>query len=151
MKEIHKTTEVKELFYEAIDGTTFKDKKECEKYEESAKCALLVKYKPLIVKETTEYALYETGNDDDSIDIVKLKSKEDIDTLIQLYFYYNGQGKYQLEKAADMTNSCAKALETDDFLIIYRGYCDDDSYFYIRGTITEIYEHMIKFCKNETN
>ena len=151
MKEIYKTSTVKELFYEAVDGTTFKDKKECEKYENTAKCALLVKYKPLVVKETTEYTLYKTGNDEDAIDIVKLKSKEDIDTLMQLFFYYSGQGEYQLKRAPAIKSSCEKALETNDFLIIYRGYCDEDSHFYIRGTVKEIYENMIKCCCNETN
>lgn len=151
MKEVYVTKEVEELFYEAIDGTQFEDKKECEKYENSAKCALLVKYKPLVIKETSDYELYKTGNDDDSVDIVKLRSKEDIDTLMQLYFYYQGQGEYQLKQALAIKSSCEKALETDDFLIIYRGYCDDNNYFYIRGTVTETCEHMIKLCKNETN
>lgn len=151
MKEVYITIEVKELFYEAFDGTTFKDKKECEKYEVSAECTLLTKYSPLIVKKTNEWELYNSGSDEETVHVVKLKSKEDIDTLIQLYFHYNGKSERTEKNAISMLKSCKKALETDDFLIIYRGYCDDNSHFYIRGTVTETYEHMIKLCKNETN
>lgn len=151
MKEVYVTKEVKELLYEAIDGTIFKDEAECKKYEESAECTLLVKYNPLVIKKTTEWELYKSGSDEETVHVVKLKSKEDIDTIIQLYFHYNRKSEQSEKNAIAMRKSCEKAFDTDDFLIIYRGYCNDNCNFWIRSTVTETYEHMIKFCKNETN
>ena len=51
MKEIsvEKTLTVRK--YEAVDGTLFDDKDECQRYENTARCVLLSKYNKLIIKK----------------------------------------------------------------------------------------------------
>lgn len=129
--------------YEAIDGTVFSTKEECVKYEESAKCVLFSRYKSLVVKETTESALYKAGSDD-RIDVIKINEEKDIDVVMQLYYYYNNSD-YALEQGERMVKSCLKALSEKDYLIIYRGYEDEDN-FWIRCTIGELITHIKEFC-----
>ena len=145
--EIEKVTKV--THYEAIDGTTFTTKEECVRYEESAKCVLLSRYKDMIVKQTNEDAFYETGSDEFELDIVKLKDSSSTNIIMQLYHYYN-TGEYAKTHAKSVEKSCAKALEEDDFLIIYRGDSYDDDRFWVRGTRNELFEHINSIC-NETN
>ena len=49
MKEITKERVQKYTVYEALDGTEFNDKAECEKYDESAKGVLMARIAKLIV------------------------------------------------------------------------------------------------------
>lgn len=144
--EIEKTTKV--THYEAIDGTTFTTKEECVRYEESAKCVLLSRYKGMIVKQTNEDAFYKAGSDEFELDMVKLKDSSSINIIMQLYYYYN-TGEYAKSCAESMEKSCARALKEDDFLIIYRGDSYDDR-FWVRGTRNELFEHINSIC-NETN
>lgn len=144
--EIEKITKV--THYEAIDGTTFTTKEECVRYEESAKCVLLSRYKGMVVKQTNEDAFYKAGSDEFELDIVKLKDDSSINIIMQLYHYYN-TGEYAKTHAESVEKSCARALEEDDFLIIYRGDSYDDR-FWVRGTRNELFEHINSIC-NETN
>lgn len=149
MKETYITREVKELVYEATDGTQFKDKAECKKYEESAKCVLLTKYKPLVVKESNPDELFHNGSEDDILDVIKITKEEDIDTVMQLYFYYNSN-EYSKERAPKIKDLLSRALAENDLVIIYRGYYDDVNSFYIHGTLNSIFENIKNLC-NETN
>lgn len=83
MKKVDIEKTVIETLWEASDGTTFKDKEECEKYENSAKCVLLSKYKNWVIKSTNEYALFNAGCEENYIDII-LITKDRIDTILQL-------------------------------------------------------------------
>lgn len=143
MKQIEVENVTKVTKYEAIDGTIFSTKEECIKYEESAKCVLVSKYKSLIVKETTESTLYKVGSDE-RIDVIKINEEKDIDAVMQLYYYYNNSN-YALEQGERMIKSCLKALSEKDYLIIYRGYEGEDS-FWIRSTIGELITHIREFC-----
>lgn len=140
--EIEQITKV--LKYEAVDGTIFSTKEECVRYEESAKCVLFGKYKGLVVKETTEEALYKAGSDEYKVEIVKINEEKDVDAVMQLYYYYN-TSKYSIEQGEKMKESCLKALSEKDYLIIYRGYYDEDS-FWIRGTVGELISHIKESC-----
>lgn len=144
--EIEKVTKV--THYEAIDGTTFTTKEECVKYEESAKCVLLSRYKDMVVKQTNEEAFYKAGPDEFELDIVKLKDSSSINIIMQLYYYYN-KGENAKTHAESMEKFCNRALEEDDFLIIYRGDGYGDG-FWVRGTRNELFEHINSIC-NETN
>lgn len=143
MKQIEVENVTKVIKYEAIDGTVFSTKEECVKYEESAKCVLFSKYKSLVVKETTESALYKAGSDD-RIDVIKINEEKDIDVVMQLYYYYNNSD-YALKQGERMIKSCFKALSEKDYLIIYRGYEDEDG-FWIRSTIGELITYIKEFC-----
>lgn len=140
--EIEKITKV--THYEAIDGTTFTTKEECVRYEESAKCVLFSRYRSLVVKETTEEALYKAGSDEYKVEVIRINEEKDIDAVMQLHYYYNNS-KYAIEQGEKIKESCLKALSEKDYLIIYRGYYDEDS-FWIRGTVGELITHIKEFC-----
>ena len=63
MKEIIKEVKNTYTVYQAIDGTEFDSKEECKKYEDTAKCLLLTKYRPLVKKTVTEIDVFNTGSD----------------------------------------------------------------------------------------
>lgn len=85
MKTIQKEIINHETIYEAVDGTTFYDKAECEKYEKSALGLMKSRLTDMAIGPwTTEYSLFETGCDDCQAIVVVPKDKADIDTLRQL-------------------------------------------------------------------
>lgn len=69
--------------YIASDGTTFKDKEECKRYEDTAKCVLLSKYKNWVIKSTNEWEIFGAGCEESYIDIIRV-SEDKIDTILQL-------------------------------------------------------------------
>lgn len=70
-------------YYEALDGTRFRNEEECKKYENTALCIAKAKVKSLIV--TQEHNAWETmgGYEDNDIFGVKVSSKEDADAIKQ--------------------------------------------------------------------
>lgn len=112
----------------ANDGTEFKNQDECEKYDDSAKGVLLAKYAPMVVSKTNEYALFGVGCEDNPVEIVRLKTQEDADIVLQLLIlespYLNDEDyKVRREKVLHHLNSAI-----GDFLLIGRGY-DEDCFF----------------------
>lgn len=91
MKEIQKTKEHIEYItiYQANDGTEFTNKEECEKYENSAHAVVRTKFLKLVIDKKTEYNLFNAGNDEDIVYLVKLNSQEDADAVLQLYYLDN--------------------------------------------------------------
>ena len=71
-KTIEKT--IKSAVYEANDGTQFQTMEECEKYENTAKCALLIRYNKLVLKSLMESDIFTAGNEDYIVDIIEMKS-----------------------------------------------------------------------------
>lgn len=133
--------------YVAIDGNIFKDKSECEKYEESAKMVAYSKYKGLILSRKSEYELYNTGSQEYEIDIVKIREPEDIDILIQLYYLYNRRDTNTLKQERDRLEKWYGNQET---LFIGRGCAYDDyDCFYFIGTMEGVIEHIKKKCNEE--
>jgi len=57
MKEVTKEKIQKYAMYEALDGTEFHDKAECQKYEESAKGVIRARIAKLIVGRGNEWEL----------------------------------------------------------------------------------------------
>jgi hypothetical protein len=128
--------------YEANDGTQFDDKQECQIYEKSARGMLLAKYKKLVTKTISEYALFNLGNEDDEYDLVSLTKESDIDLIMQIYYLHNGNGDYYTAKDESIRERCNRAIKNKELLAIYRGY--DDSSFYINNTIESLCENIIK-------
>ena len=152
MKKIEINKTVKEIFYEAIDGTTFTSENERKKYEESAKCLLLFKYNSLIVnKDIRETDFYSVGCDDDYIDIVKLAKDSDSDIIIQLFCLFNPHSSSDEKNLTKIKQDCEEAITYNDYLIIYRGYDIERGSFWIRGTIRSLFNHMYSFTENENN
>ena len=144
MKEITIDKTVKETWYEASDGTRFRAKEECKRYEESAKCVLLTKYKHLVIITITEYDLHQAGSEEYSLDVVKITKEEDIDTIMQLSALYNSHQNYRQydDKNRDM---CIKALKENDYIFIARDSCGDDV-FYIQYSKNELIAHINSVC-----
>lgn len=132
--------------YQAIDGTEFNSKEECQKYEDTAKCFLLTKYKPLVKRTVSEYDIFNTGSDEYMIDILQyLSSESDIDILIQLNrLHYSGR-KLDDDFYDNMRSKLEKCLKNRDIVLIGRG-TEYDGYdnFYILSTLQEITDNITK-------
>ena len=142
--EIEKVTKVTR--YEAIDGTTFTTEEECVKYEDTAKCVLLTKYKPLVKRTASECDIFNTGSDEYMIDILQyLSSESDIDILIQLHKLYCSSRKFNDDFYDKMRSKLEKCLKNRDIVLIGRGTeydgCDN---FYILSTLQEITDNITK-------
>lgn len=114
--------------YKATDGTTFKLREECQKYEESAKGVLMTKYAKYNVRKTHECDLFNCGSEDDECIDLYTVTPESIDLLRQILI---------LDGYANTPSNIAKldAINPNviDFLIIYRGY--EREFFHIMGSI----------------
>ena len=132
--------------YQAIDGTEFNSKEECQKYEDTAKCLLLNKYKPLVKRTASEYDIFNTGSDEYMIDILQyLSSESAIDILIQLNrLYYSGR-KLDDDFYNNMRSKLEKCLKNRDIVLVGRG-TEYDGYdnFYILATLQEITDNITK-------
>lgn len=146
MKEITKEKKSTYTVYQAIDGTEFNSKEECQKYEDTAKCLLLTKYKPLVKRTVSEYDIFNTGSDEYMIDILQyLSSESDIDILIQLDRLYCGGKKLNDDFYNNMRSRLEKCLKNRDIVLIGRG-TEYDNYdnFYILTTLQEITDNITK-------
>ena len=140
--EIEKVTKV--THYEAIDGTTTEE--ECQKYEDTAKCVLLTKYKPLIKRTASECDIFNTGSDEYMIDILQyLSSESDIDILIQLHRLYCSGRNFNDDFYDKMRSKLEKCLKNRDIVLIGRG-TEYDGYdnFYILTTLQDITDNITK-------
>lgn len=144
MKEIsvEKTLTVRK--YEAVDGTLFDDKDECQRYENTARCVLLSKYNKLIIKSATEYDLFEMGSEESVIDLIKIKHKSDIPTIVQLVILEN----QYLIKEQDRINIMYEQLESasinGETFMISRGYQDDC--FWPLGSVESKIQQILSHC-----
>ena len=144
MKEvsIEQKTYIKK--WEATDGTQFNSREDCEKYENSAKCVILAKYKEFVIKENSEYELFGLGVDDSQIDVVIVSNPEAVDIIFQTYcFIRDWDSPENKERARKIITD---AYHYSDVLLIGRGFESDD--FYIIGTLEdkleEIKERVLK-------
>lgn len=98
MKEIKKEIkrEIVDIHtsYEAADGTIFTDKKECEKYENSAAAMLLAKLVECEVARQMDTDWFDDSGDNEYRTVLPT-TQEHIDTLNQLFFIYNGRDKHE--------------------------------------------------------
>ena len=149
MKEVAIEKTIKESRYEAMDGTQFINREECKKYEESARCMLLTKYKPLVINTLSEYDINNCGSEEYMLDIVKITRKEDIDIIMQLYALYNSHYSYR-QYDAKYRDMCTKALVENDYIFIARESCDDDI-FCIQYSRNELIANLNSICNGQTS
>lgn len=146
MKEITREVKSTYIVYQAIDGTEFNSKEECKKYEDTAKCVLLTKYKPLVKKTVAEIDIFNTGSDEYMVDILQyLRDEADIDVLIQLHRLYNGSMNNNDDFYNKLRSKLEKCFEDKDIIIIGRG-TEYDGYdqFFILTTLQEISNNITK-------
>ena len=111
MKEIKKERVVFDYEYEAYDGSIFKTKEECIKYEETAQCVIIKKFNDLIEYSSNECSLFNCGSDDYIIDFVKPKTQDDADTIMQMLELCNAND----DRARKLIK---EAQENNDYLLI---------------------------------
>ena len=149
MKEIVVDRVIKETWFEASDGTQFRNREECKMYEESAKCVLLTKYKSLVIDTLPEYDLHKTGSEEYMLDIVKINKEEDIDLIMQLYALYNSHSTYR--KYDDEHRAmCEKALKEDDYVFIATESCGDDI-FCPQYSRNELFNNINNKCNEQSS
>ena len=142
MKSVSKEVTNTIYGWEAIDGTFFDNKEECQKYENSAKTVILAKYNKLVVKSGSEEELFYIGCGDNTVDVVKISKYSDIDVILQLHTLINGTpSEDSLNKQIER---CERALDTRDYLFISRGY--DDDYFWVMDTLTDRLNYIANKC-----
>lgn len=149
MKEVQKEIKQYITVYEAIDGTEFKSKEECKKYEESAKCVLIAKYNKLVVRSCVESDIFGCiGSEEETINIVKINSASDIDTILKSIALHNPSTAKNPEWLQKIENRLVNAYNSNSLVIIGRGYEGDC--FYLSTTFNEI-EKTITKISNEVN
>ena len=86
MKEVAKTKEVKYTVFQAVDGTEFNSKEDCEAYDNSSKGVLRGKLKALTVND--EYNGWDLmgGNEDNKILAISVPSQAAVDIILQNYY-----------------------------------------------------------------
>lgn len=142
MKQIEKTRTITEIKYQAIDGTEFDDKNECIKYDNTALAVMMARYKSLVITSMTEWDLFGVGCDDNTCNIVKLTKDSDISIIMWLLAYHNN---YSDEKLQELEIKIINTIESNDVLIINRGYSSDD--FWICNTALGIINRITSNCK----
>lgn len=149
MKEIQKETKQYITVYEAIDGTEFKSKEECKKYEESAKCVLIAKYNKLVVRSCVESNIFGCiGSEEEAINIVKLSNTSDIDTILKLIALHSPSIARNPEWLQKIESRLTDAYNSNSLVIIGRGYEGDC--FYLSTTFNEI-DKTLAEISNEVN
>lgn len=134
--------------YEAPDGTQFKDKEECKKYEDSLLGILKAKYSKIKLKTYSEYDLFGVGCEDSYIDIIKLNSKEDIDTVLHLCQYYGYNSEESINRNLEFLE---KAYKENDCVLMYNDYSDYYNVFGVAGDILNNIKDKIINCTEKRN
>lgn len=117
-------------FYEAIDGTLFKNQEECKKYEETAKCLIRSKVMPLIVSKGIDAWELMGGVDEHTVTAFKPVTSTDADNLkqfllIECTWYASDERKSIREKIFSVID---EALKNKD-VVLFGQNIDDDYYF----------------------
>ena len=140
MKEIKEERKAFDIKYEAIDGTIFYNKEECEKYDNSAKAVIRAKFKKLALAECNEYGLFNVGSDENTVYVVKMPKAQDADTVKQLYIadheWATKNEEYQkyIDEAFGIID---KAYEEKDILFIGENYEGETYIITTRNTLIE--------------
>lgn len=130
MKEIKKERTVFDCEYEACDGSVFKTKEECIKYEGTAQCVIRKKFNDLVEHSSGECSLFNCGSDDYIVDFVKPSTQDAINAIMQMLELYGAND----DRARKLIK---EAQENDDYLLIGHNSYDDDCY-YVWGTRASI-------------
>lgn len=149
MKEIRTERKVFDIHYEAIDGTEFIFKEECEKYDKSAKAVLRSKFRQLVVKAGNEYTFFDVGNDESVVYAIKMVSEADVTTVKQLWELDHEWMQTSTNYADRQKESYApidKAYKEKDILFIGE---DCEGQTYIIGTRADIIERLQNLDKEE--
>lgn len=125
MKEVIKERVQKYRVYEALDGTEFNDRAECEKYDESAKCVFRVRISKLIIGRDNAWTLL-AGDEDREVIGIKMQNGRDLEYVKQFLMmecsWYGGA------KTKEIFDIIEKAYNDDD-VVLFGIDCDGDYYW----------------------
>lgn len=149
MKEVKTERKVYDIHYEAIDGTIFYSKEECEKYDNTAKAVIRSYFMKLVVAEGTEYSFLHVGSDDNTTYAVKMRNENDANVVKQLWeidhdYLHNQEHylKYQTDDFTKIDTACAQG----DILFVGEDY---ESNIYIIDTRANIIESLQNIDKKK--
>lgn len=129
--------------YIASDGTEFTNKEECKRYEDTAKCVLLSKYKNWVIKSTNELEIFDAGCEESYIDIIRV-SEDKIDTILQLTKLLGYTNEERLQKDRTRLESSIGEL-----VLIGRGDTYEEN-FWIKKSL-KFYVDKLTNLYNENN
>ena len=145
MKEIKKERTVFDCEYKAYDGSIFKTREECIKYEKTAQCVIRKKFNDLVEYSSNEYSLFNCGSDDYIIDFLKPETQDATNAIMQMLELYSAND----DRARKLIK---EAQENNDYLLIGHNSYDDDNY-YVWGTrasiLTNIKDNLFFEVKKE--
>jgi len=151
INEIKKTVEeVVRVEYIAEDGTVFRDKEECEKYEKSALVVVSNKLKRLNKNDASWESLLCISYDDSGLEIFDIQDQEDLDNLCQyvvLTLSENHAYKDEIERAPQEINACGVGHEVMVFWSCEKEYMyvfGDGSFNAYIKYLKENYEKILK-------
>lgn len=130
MKKLEKDLITKYTVFQAVDGTEFSQKEECEKYEESALGVLRGKIKKFVVCEQKDAWTLMGGYDEHQVIAIKPLIESDIDTILQWYYL---EYPYLLEDSRKAVRKrleevITKAYKNKD-VILFGINCEKEYYF----------------------
>ena len=130
MKKLEKDLITKYTVFQAVDGTEFSQKEECEKYEKSALGVLRGKIKKLTVCEPQDAWTLMGGYDDHQVIAVKPQTETDVDTILQWYYlehsYILNDSRKAMRKRLEEV--ITKAYKNKD-VILFGINCEKEYYF----------------------
>ena len=84
MKELTKEVVTKEITgYEAEDGTVFRTREECEKYEHTSECVIKAAFEKLVIAQNSECSLFDgygCGSEEWRIVLIHINNAEELKT-----------------------------------------------------------------------
>lgn len=140
MKQIEVEKVIKEIKYEAIDGTIFNNKAECEKYDNTAEAILRQRYQPLVLKTISEWNLFKCGSEECYYDLVIVNNVNDVENILKLTLLRHSYLTTESNKLAEIEKLCMQAMHEGDIILISRGYENDS--FWVSDTWNNRFNHI---------
>ena len=125
MKEVTKEKVQQYTMYQAVDGTEFNDKTECQKYEQSAKGVIMARIAKLIVGKGDAWTLI-AGCDDHDVIGIKMQNGRDLEYVKQLFMMEcSWYGEVKTEEIFDIME---KAYDNGD-IVLFGINCEGEYYW----------------------
>ena len=133
MKEIKKQIQRTETIirYEAVDGTIFPNREECERYESTALGVLMGKLMKLVETKTNEWDLLK-GEEYTEVLAIRMPREQDKDTVLQTYYLRNPWVFIEDENAKKNKEGAEALVDQayrDNDLLLIGMNTDNDSFF----------------------
>lgn len=138
MKKVTVEKTVHETKYQAADGKMFNNEDVCMGYENTLKCIVRAKYNKLVVKHITEQDIVPFGSEESYIDVVKLKTTADVETVIHLLNAYQTRSQEEIETLLDNLKKIKESKE--DYLLLFAGNEYDGPWYGYLGSAKEFLE-----------